>query len=236
MNPAPRQFNWGRWLIVAVAVAGVALFFACGPDEATIIARSTEWRAETRANLPTALAVFFAVELVLVALSVPVGIWLAALAGFLFGTWTGTAVVCASATLGSILLFLEARYVFGDALRRAAATRPRLARWLAMADEGFREHGAYYVLLLRLTPVIPFWALNLALGLTPVRLRDYVWATVVGILPATVVVCHAGASLAEITSFREILSLKVLGALCLLPLVPFVLHHTIGRATFRRGA
>ena len=49
--------------------------------------------------------------------------------------------------------------------------------------------AAYYVLLLRLTPVIPFFlALNLGLGLTRLRLRDYWWATQIGMLPATMVV------------------------------------------------
>src|SRR5437868_12676088 len=83
-----------------------------------------------------------------------------------------------------------------------AASRPRLQRWLDALDRGFREHGAYYVLLLRLTPVFPFWVLNLGLGLTPVRLRDYWWASQLGMLPATAVIVNAGASLAEITTFR----------------------------------
>ena len=219
-----------RWLILLAVAAGVVLFFTHGPSEQTVIARSAEWRAQARANLPAAVAVFFVVEFVLVSLSVPVGIWLAVLAGFLFGTGLGAAVVMVSASLGSVVVFLAARYVFADTLR------PRLAKWTATVDAGFRDHGAYYVLLLRLTPVIPFWALNLALGLTPVRVRDYAWATVVGMIPATVVVCHAGAGLAEIKSFREVLSLRVLGVLCLLPLIPFVVHRTVGRGVVSRSA
>jgi uncharacterized membrane protein YdjX (TVP38/TMEM64 family) len=207
----------------------VTLFLTAGPDEQMIIRWSGEWRAEARAHLFAAAAVFFVVEVVLVACSVPVGIWLTVLAGFLFGTWAGTAVVSCASTLGAVLAFLTARYVFAGALRRAASTRPRFGRALAAIDRGFRARGAYYVLLLRLTPVFPFWLLNLGLGLTPVRLRDYWWASQLGMLPMTLVVAGAGASLAELTSFRDILSIKVLGVLCLMPLVPFVLHHTIGR-------
>jgi uncharacterized membrane protein YdjX (TVP38/TMEM64 family) len=229
MNPPPPKLNWGRWLVLAAAAAGVTLFFTLGPSEATVIARSAGWRAQAQAHLPAALAVFFVAEVVLVSLSVPVGIWLTALAGFLFGTWTGAAVVTAAALLGATVAFLTARYVFADALHRAAARRPRLKAWMDDTDDGFRRHGAYYVLLLRMTPVIPFWFLNLALGLTAVRLRDYVWASAVGMVPSVVVVCHAGAGLAEITSFREVLSLRVVGVLCLLPLIPFAVHHTVGR-------
>ena len=139
------------------------------------------------------------------------------------------AVVSVAAMLGAVLAFLSARYVFFDVIHRAARTRPRLKRWLTAIDKGLHDHGAYYVLLLRLTPVIPFWAVNLGLGLTRLRLRDYWWATQLGMLPATMVVVNAGASVAEIASLRDLLSWRVIGALGLLPLVPFVLHHSVGR-------
>jgi uncharacterized membrane protein YdjX (TVP38/TMEM64 family) len=230
----PRRFTRGRWLLLAAVTAGVVLFLLYGPDERTVIRESGAWRATAREHLFAALAVFFVAEVVLIGCSAPVGIWLTVLAGFLFGRWVGTAVVSAGATLGAVLAFLAARYLFADALRRAAGTRPRLARWLAAIDRGFEEHGAYYVVLLRMTPVVPFWVLNLGLGLTRVRLFTYWWATQLGILPMTFVVANAGASLAQITSFREVLSVEVLGALALMPLVPFVLHHTAGRWLIRK--
>ncbi|MBX9623899.1 MAG: VTT domain-containing protein [Gemmataceae bacterium] len=226
---APASFNRGRWLVLAAVAAGVGLFLAFGPGEQAIIRRSGEWRAAAQDDLPTTLAVFVLAEVILIALSAPVGIWLTVLAGFLFGTWLGTAAVNVGATAGATLAFLLARYVLFGPLHRAAARRPRLGRAVAAIDRGFQQHGAYYILLLRLTPVFPFWMLNLGLALTPVRLRDYWWATQLGMLPITLVVAHAGASLAEITSFRDVLSWKVLAALCLMPVVPFVLHHTVGR-------
>ena len=232
----PRPLNRLRWVVFALAVAGVVVFLTHGPDEQTVIRESGRWRAAAREHLFAALAAFFAVEVVLIALSAPIGIWLTVLAGFLFGTWLGTAVVNAGSTLGAILAFLLARYMFADALRRAAANRPWLARPLAAIDRGFQEHGAYYLLLLRLTPVFPFWALNLGLGLTRVRLVTYWWATQLGTLPMTLVAANAGASLAEITSFREVISARVLGALCLLPLVPLVLRHTAGRLLRARSS
>jgi uncharacterized membrane protein YdjX (TVP38/TMEM64 family) len=218
-----------RWLLLFALLSGLALFLALGPDEQTLIRESAAWRDHARTHLLVALAIFFVAEVVLVGISAPVGIWMSALAGFLFGFWIGVAVVSIAAMLGALLAFLAARYVFFDAIHRAARIRPRPARWLAAIDGGFQKHGAYYVLLLRLTPVIPFWALNLGLGLTRVRVFDYWWATQFGMLPATVVVVNAGASVAEITSLRDILSLRVLGALALLPLVPFLLHNTVGR-------
>jgi uncharacterized membrane protein YdjX (TVP38/TMEM64 family) len=219
--------TWQRWLLLVAIVAAVAAFVAYGPDERTVIRRSAEWREAARANLVAAVAVFFVAEVVLVALSVPVGIWMSVLAGYLFGVWVGTAAVAVAATLGAVLAFLAGRYVFADALRRAAESRPRLGRWLAAIDAGFRSRGAFYVVLLRLTPVFPFWVLNLGLGLTRIRLRDYWWATQLGILPMTVVIVNAGASLAEVTEFRDIVSPRVVVALCLLPLTAFALHRLV---------
>lgn len=221
--------NWGRRLLLAAIATGIALFLTLGPDEQAVIRASAAWREAARNNLFAALAVFFIAEVILVALSAPVGIWMSALGGFLFGFWVGTAVVSVAAMLGAILAFLAARYIFFDMIHRAAETRPRIKRWLAAIDKGLHEHGAYYVLLLRLTPVFPFWAVNLGLGLTRLRLRDYWWATQLGMLPATLVVVNAGASLAEITTLSELLSLRVLLALSLLPLVPFVLRRIAGR-------
>ncbi len=219
----------GRWLLLFVFLLGFALFLALGPDEQTVIRESAVWREWTRTHLWTALAIFLVAEVVLVAVSAPVGIWMSALAGFLFGFWIGVAVVSVAAMMGALLAFFAARYVFFNAIHRASHTRPRIKRWLTAIDKGFHDHGAYYVLLLRLTPVIPFWAINLGLGLTRVRVFEYWWATQLGMLPATMVVVNAGASVAEITSLRDLLSLRVLGALALLPLVPFLLHNTAGR-------
>ncbi len=227
--PGPSPSTRSRWLLLAAILAAAALLLALGPEEAEIVRRSGEWREGARTHLFAAVALFFLAEVVVIGLSLPVGVWLTVLAGFLFGPWVGTAVVNCGATLGAILAFLAGRYVFADSLHRLAATRPRLGRVVARIDRGFREHGAYYVLLLRFSPLVPFWVLNLGLALTPIRLRDFWWASQLGMLPITVVVANAGASLAEVSSFRDVVSLRVLAALCLLPLVPFVLRHTAGR-------
>jgi uncharacterized membrane protein YdjX (TVP38/TMEM64 family) len=219
----------GRWLLPPAAFGGGALLLVLWPDEQAVIRESAAWRAFADENRAVALAAFAGAEVVLIALSVPVGIWMSVLAGFLFGTWVGTAVVNGAGTAGAVLAFLSARYVFAGAIHRAARARPRVNRWLTGIDRGLREHGGYYLLLLRLTPVIPFWFLNLALGVTRVRLRDYWWTTQLGMLPVTLVVVNAGASLAEITTFRDVLSLRALGSLCLLPLGMVAVHRAAGR-------
>src|SRR5688500_4944828 len=103
-----------RWLVLLGVVAAGAAFVAFGPDEQAVIRQSAAWRAAAREHFLTALAIFFVAEVAVVAFSIPIGIWMTLLAGFLFGVWAGTAVVAVAATLGAMLAFLAARYVFAD--------------------------------------------------------------------------------------------------------------------------
>lgn len=216
----PARFSAGRLLVLAALVAAFVAFLAVGPDEAAVIARSAEWRAAARQNLLVAVGLFALAHAGLVALSLPVNLWLTVLAGFLFGAWVGAAVVSAGSTAGAAVAFVAARYVFAGPVRRVAQTRPRLAAALARIDRGVAAHGAFYVAVLRMTPVFPFWLVNLGLALTPIRLRDYLLASWLAMLPVTAVLATAGAELAEITTFRDALSPRVLVVLALLPLVP----------------
>jgi uncharacterized membrane protein YdjX (TVP38/TMEM64 family) len=211
--------------LLVVLAGGAVLFWAHGPDEVAVAGWSAEWRRAATEHRIEALAIFIAAEVALLALSAPVGFWLTVLAGFLFGMWPAVLVVSFASTAGGLLAFLASRFLFANALRRAAATRPRLGRWLAAIDRGVHRHGAFYLILLRLTPVVPFWAINLALGLTPMRPRTFWWASQVGMLPMTLVMANVGAGLAEIHTFGELLTPRLLGGLALMPVVPLVLDR-----------
>ncbi|MDZ7629769.1 MAG: TVP38/TMEM64 family protein [Gemmatimonadaceae bacterium] len=108
-------------------------------------------------------------------------------AGALFGVVKGTVFVLLGATLGATGAFLIARYVARDWV---SARVQRDARFAAI-DAAIAEQGRKVVFLLRLSPVIPFNVLNYALGLTQVRLTDYVVASV-GMIPGTVLYVYTG--------------------------------------------
>ena len=108
-------------------------------------------------------------------------------AGALFGVLRGTMFVLIGATIGALAAFLIARYVARDwiAARLAKDTR------FAAIDAAIAEQGRKVVFLLRLSPVIPFSVLNYALGLTKVRIGDFVLASV-GMLPGTLLYVYSG--------------------------------------------
>lgn len=215
-----------RLLPLVVLVAGLVAFFALGlQHDLTFeaLARHREallaWVAGHRLIAPV---VYMLVYVLAVAFSVPGGIWLTIGGGFLFGTVAGGIYTVISATLGATALFLAARTAFGDLLRARAGSA------LQRMEEGFRRDAFNYLLVLRLVPLFPFFLVNLVPAFLGVRLRTYVTATALGIIPATFVFASVGNGLGAVFDAGDkphLLTVPVLLpllGLALLALIPVV--------------
>jgi uncharacterized membrane protein YdjX (TVP38/TMEM64 family) len=178
---------------LAILLAGTAAFFALGLhralDVAEWAARADALSAFAGAHLAIALAGYFAVFVITVALCLPTSAPLTIAAGFVFGPWIGVPLSIAGAAIGSTLFFLLARGALGRYLH--ARARGAIAR----LEEGFRQDAFNYLLALRLAPVAPLSVTNLAAGLLDVRTKDFVLATILGLIPVTLVLTWTGASL-----------------------------------------
>ena len=113
--------------------------------------------------------------------------------GAIFGLGEGTVLVFVGASLGATGAFLASRYLVRGAIERRVAAEPRFAA----IDRAVGREGFKIVVLLRLTPVVPFVLLNYALGLTRVKLSHYVSAFV-GMLPATLLYVYYGKVLGDV--------------------------------------
>lgn len=109
-------------------------------------------------------------------------------AGFIFGVFKGTLAVSAGSTLGAAAAFLVSRYLARDAVGRKLAGSDKFQA----VDRAIGRQGAKIVLLLRLSPVFPFNALNYLLGLTAVRFWAYAGASWLGMLPGTLLYVYLG--------------------------------------------
>jgi uncharacterized membrane protein YdjX (TVP38/TMEM64 family) len=211
-----------RLLPVLVLLAGLALFFAFGLPERLSCAALRDNRAWldgwVEANLVLAVAAFIAAYAVVVALSVPGAVVMTVAGGFLFGTIIATAMVVVAATVGATALFLAARTVFHDLLE------PRAGPWLKRLQRGFAANELNYLLVLRLVPLFPFFVVNLVPAFLGVRLRNFVLATAVGIIPGTLVFASIGAGLGTIVDAGEACSPRqVLRPEVLIPLLGLAL-------------
>jgi len=116
-------------------------------------------------------------------------------AGFLYGAVIGTLVVSPASVAGATLAFLIARYVARDWVTRRLKKYPQASA----IDRAIEKNGFKAVVLLRLQPVLPFNILNYALGLTSIRLRDYMLASWIGMFPATVLYVYLGSIMNDIS-------------------------------------
>lgn len=177
----PRGTAW-RFAPAVLLVVLIVVSYAMGGHRYVglqFLAESGEALKEAVEARPLAAPLaFFLFYVCAVALSFPATV-LSIFAGYLFGFLQGALLVVLAATTGASLLFLSARYVFGDFLRRLLGGRAeRLAT-------GFERDAFAYLLVLRLTPVLPFFLVNVAPGFFRVRFATFLAATLLGILPGT---------------------------------------------------
>ena len=125
--------------------------------------------------------------------------------GALFGFWPGLLLVSFASSLGATLAFLAARYLLRNWVRDRLGSRARAI------DEGLARDGAFYLFTLRLIPVLPFFAINLLMGLTPMRAMTFFGVSQIGMLAGTAVYVNAGTQLAAVDSLSGILSPYLVG-------------------------
>ncbi len=220
---------WKKLFILLVGVVAVALFFWFDLGRyltlETLKANRDGLLGFYARHRAATVAGFIAVYVVQTALSLPGAAILSLAAGAIFGAVMGTAYAVVGATAGAILAFLVTRYLFHDAVERKFGAK------LTKLNRELDQAGLNYLLFLRLVPIFPFFLINLAAGLTRMPLRTFFLGTLIGIIPGGFVYVNAGASLASITSIREIATPRVLGSFALLgafALVPVVYRKLKG--------
>ena len=207
-------------VLLSVIIIAVALFFVFDLGRylslESLKSNRDQLHAFYEANAAVMIAVFIGVYIVTVALSLPGATILTLCAGAIFGSVTGTLVVNVGATIGATLAFLVARFLLRDWVEK------KFGEKLKPFNDGFSKNAINYMLFLRLVPLFPFFLINLASGLTKIRLPVYFFGTMFGTLPGTFVYANAGSNLASINQLSDIASVEVLGAFALLGLFALI--------------
>jgi len=162
------------------------------------------------------IAIFSAIYIAVTAASIPGALVLTLTAGAIFGFLGGVMVAVTSATIGATIAFLIARYLFDDLVRK------RMGGRLAKIRESFAKEGALYLFSMRLVPVVPFFVINLLMGLTPIKTLTYMIASLIGMLPGTMVFVNAGTQLAKLDSVKGLLSPTIIASFILLAIFPYL--------------
>jgi len=179
-----------RAVLLVAALAGLAATITLVPIGEWLLA-AIAW-IQTQGAI--AWIVYVLAYIIATVLLVP-GTILTLAAGFVFGLPLGVVLVSAGSVLGATAAFLVGRFLARDWIQHRISSLPRFAA----LDRAVRQDGFVIVLLTRLSPLFPFNLLNYGLGITGVRSRDYIFASWIGMLPATVLYVYIGTLAGDIT-------------------------------------
>ena len=224
--------NIRKILLLGVVVLGIVAFFAFDLGRFLSLDQLKQSQAafaelQARSPLLVALA-YFAVYVAATALSVPGATIITLAGGAVFGLFWGTVLVSFASSIGATLAFLVSRFVLRDSIQARFGGR------LAEINKGIEKDGAFYLFTLRLIPVVPFFVINLVMGLTSMKARTFYWVSQLGMFAGTLVYVNAGTQLARLDSLKGILSPALLGSFVLLGLFPLIARWIVAAVRKRQ--
>jgi pyruvate/2-oxoglutarate dehydrogenase complex dihydrolipoamide dehydrogenase (E3) component/uncharacterized membrane protein YdjX (TVP38/TMEM64 family) len=167
------------------------------------------------------VAVYFVAYVAATALSFPGATILTLAGGAIFGFGWGLLIVSFASAIGATLAFLVARFVLRDSIQS------RFSQRLDEINKGIEKDGAFYLFTLRLVPLVPFFVINLVMGLTRMKTLTFYWVSQLGMLAGTAVYVNAGTQLARLDSPQGILSPGLIGSFVLLGIFPLLARRVI---------
>ncbi len=199
---SPRVSSLRKWAPVGVIAGILALAWAMGWFEylslSSLIMHRETLGAFVAQNFLLGIAAYIVLYAALVAISFPGASLLTIAAGFLFGGLVGGLATVVGATVGAVIIFEIARTSFGEAMQK------RTGKFVEKMRAGFQEDSFLYLLTLRLTPVFPFWVINIVPALLNMKVMPYALATFLGIIPGTLAYSYIGAGLDSVIMAQEL--------------------------------
>lgn len=188
----------------------------------------SEYAAQNRLKSLTA---FFIIYLLASVLAVPAISILSLGAGAIFGFATACILVSFASTIGATLAFLLSRYLFRDIVQRKFPVHLQ-----EKLNTGVEKEGAFYLFTLRLFPVVPFFLINILMGLTPIKTPVFYLVSQAGMFPVSAVVTYSGNQLSQVETIGDVLSPPLLIALGLLGVFPIAAKKLIGIYRARKSS
>lgn len=201
---------WIRIVIASVFIGGIVyLFLSYGSEEILSFLTAQEARAEAfRSEYPVATyCIAFLLYVAVTGLSLPGAIALTIVYGWFFDFVPALILISFASTIGATFAFLMSRYLLRSSIQ------DRFGERLESFNQALEREGAIYLFTLRLIPAVPFFVINLVMGLTPIRTRTFWWVSQLGMLPGTVIYIYAGHSFPEIRAIQSVVDEHGVGGL-----------------------
>jgi len=219
-------------VIVLLAVVAAAFFAYHNYGDALsldyLASKEAELRKYRQDNPVLVYGVAMAIYVLATGLSLPGASVLTLAYAWYFGFVRGMVVVSFASTGGATVAFVLSRYFLRETIQS------RFGDKLVSFNEALQREGAFYLFTLRLIPAVPFFVINVVMGLTPLKTSTYWWVSQVGMLPGTVVYVYAGSQFPDLQTLAEkggsgILTPQLILAFVLLGIFPIVVKKVIAR-------
>lgn len=224
--------RYAKPLLILTLLGLVGVFFALDAHKlftlAGLKASLADFEQQRQAQPLLISLVFFGVYVAVTALSLPGAAIMTLAGGALFGLGWGLVLVSFASTVGATFAFLASRFLLKDWVQEKLGSR------LKDLQQGGAGDVAYYLFTLRLVPVFPFFLVNLAMGLLPIRAWTFYWVSQLGMLAGTAVYVNAGTQLAQIDSLSGIVSPAVLMSFVLLGVFPIIAKGALSAIQARK--
>ena len=232
-STTPRTWP-GRVGLLAIIVVLIAMFIR-NRDALSLDVLASQQEALRQAAIDRPAFVLgsaFLLYFVVTGLSLPGAAVMTLVYGWLFGFWQGVLLVSFASTAGATAAFLMSRFLLRDMIQNRFRDR------LTTFNEALVREGAFYLFTLRLIPQVPFFLVNLVMGLTPVRTVTFWWVSQLGMLPGTCIYVYAGTSIGNLETLRDrglsgILTWQMAIAFTLLGLFPLLIRRLMTFVTKR---
>lgn len=211
-----------KLIILSAVIAAIAAFYNLGGEQ--YLSPGFYQSLFEEAPLLTG-GLFFLVYVVVTALSLPGAAIMTLIGGAVFGLSWGLLLISFASSIGATLAFMLSRLLFKDWVQS------KFQSHLKTINDGVKKDGAFYLFTLRLIPAVPFFVINLVMGLTPMKAWRYYWVSQLGMLPGTAVYVNAGAELGKLNelSVGGILTPGLIGSFVLLAIFPWVVRSLMNR-------
>lgn len=207
--------NNKKWLLLTALVVAIGAFYTL--DGQQYLTRDF-FQGLYRDDPVLTAAAFFIIYVAVTGLSLPGAAVLTVVAGAIFGLFQGVLLVSFASTMGATLAFLFSRTLLRDWVAQ------KFSGYLETINNGVNKDGAFYLATLRLIPAVPFFVINLVMGLTSMRVLTFSLVSQLGMLPGTAVFVNAGAQLGlvEELSLEGILTPPLIASFVLLGIFPWI--------------
>lgn len=199
-SSAPRIRRWLKPAILLLTVVFVVLLTRDYGEEFSLknlAQRETALRRSIAGNPWPVYGGAFFLYVLLTGLSLPGAVPLSMAYGWFFGFWPAVVIVSFGSSIGATIAFLFSRFLFRDFFQGLFGDR------LEKFNASLQRDGAIYLFTLRLIPAVPYFVINVVMGLTPIKTWTFYWVSQLGMLAGTMVFVYAGSTVGTLEEIEQ---------------------------------